>query len=155
MKRRLEDSKSARAFVEKLYVEYAWEAAVESKTDGGVFNEDRPVLARYFDKPLVALILKDRTCGEGICNLDFDPLWDSQDPSGATVDVRATPDSRRVKVVLRYGNDEETLNYKMTTTTNGWRISDIQSDKWSLVSILSRPIDAPPTTTKSVGGKSP
>src|SRR5215475_11814145 len=43
---------------------------------------DKQTLSKYFDKELTALFTKDAECGkreQGVCNLDFDPVYDAQD----------------------------------------------------------------------------
>ena len=43
---------------------------------------DKQTLSKYFDKELTALFIKDAECGkreQGVCNLDFDPVYDAQD----------------------------------------------------------------------------
>jgi hypothetical protein len=43
---------------------------------------DKRTLSKYFDKELTALFIKDDECvkrEQGVCNLDFDPIYDAQD----------------------------------------------------------------------------
>jgi len=43
---------------------------------------DKQTLSKYFDKELTALFIKDDECAkreQGVCNLDFDPVYDAQD----------------------------------------------------------------------------
>jgi hypothetical protein len=107
-------------------------------------DQPRPVLARYFDDRLVQLWLADRACAartHEICNLDFMPMWASQDPAGTSVKILPTADSTRVDVELRSSSSQEsrTLRYTLTRTPAGWRIHDIARGKeWSLVGLLSR-----------------
>ncbi len=90
-----------------------------------------------------ALILQDRACAartHGICRLDFDPLWASQDPDGAHGVKVQSPDSLNVvRVALRYTNGYEVaLGYRMSRTKEGWRIADIDyASGPSLLTILS------------------
>ena len=51
-------------------------------------DQPQAVLARYFDDQLVRLWLADLQCAaraRAICNLDFSPIWNSQDPVGTVV----------------------------------------------------------------------
>ena len=66
------------ATVVRLYKDYAWEAVVEEPNlvREGLLESSPGVLRKYFDGPLVALLLKDRNCGQPMCNLDFMPMWD-------------------------------------------------------------------------------
>jgi hypothetical protein len=126
----------------KVYKDYAWEAIMAGPYDG-LLEQPKSVLEQYFDEKLTSLILKDRACAEkkGICNLDFDPVWDSQDPSASDLEVKKTDKQNIISVTFRYpSNDERTeLKYRVTKTVKGWRISDISGKDWSLVSILSKP----------------
>ena len=43
---------------------------------------DKRTLSKYFDKELTRLFMKDEECQKrekGVCNLDFDPIYDAQD----------------------------------------------------------------------------
>lgn len=133
----------------KLYRDYAWEAIMAGhSSDALLFEQEQGVLEQYFDEKLTSLILKDRACAkkEGICNLDFSPIWASQDPSAADLTITETNEQNIILVKFyRPGNDEKIeLKYHVTKTTKGWKISDIvgrgkNGKSWSLVSILSRP----------------
>ena len=134
------------ATVVRLYKDYAWEAVIDQPNliSEGLLESSPGVLRKYFDGPLVALLLKDRTCGQAICNLDFMPIWDGQDAGGTVASIKATENPEVVTVTLRQpdGSCVE-LIYYLKKTVKGWRISDIKDPKmsWSLVSILSSPID--------------
>lgn len=138
---------SAISVVQQLYADFACEAVVSEPVCGAQYdmvNQPRAVLARYFDDQLVQLWLADRECAtrtREICNLDFAPIWDSQDPSGTSVRILATADSGVVDVeVYRHPTSEKTvLRYTLVQTRAGWRIHDIaHGDAWSLVALLSR-----------------
>jgi hypothetical protein len=130
--------------VVRLYRDFAAEVVVESDdfsfTD--LFGRPRATLARYLDESLIALVIKDRECSrrtQEVCNLDFSPIWDSQDPVGTTVKISATNDPTRVLVELRYFERPEVrrLTYRMVKSTTGWRVADIEySTHESLVSLL-------------------
>ena len=130
--------------VVKLYKDYAWEAVIEvpNPPSEPLLSSPPGVLREYFDEPLVTLLLKDRTCGQGVCNLDFMPMWASQDPAGTVVSIKTTENPTVVTVTLRQpdGGCVE-LTYYLKKTVKGWRISDVRNPKWSLVWILSQPID--------------
>jgi hypothetical protein len=137
------DSNSPEGIVFKLYRDYAWEAIMAGSFSDELLEQPQNVLEQYFDEKLTALILKNRVCEEkkGMCNLDFNPIWDSQDPSAGDLTVEKTDKQNIVSVKFRYpSTDERTeLKYRVTKTAAGWRISDISGKDWSLVSILSRP----------------
>ena len=52
---------------------------------------DKQTLLKYFDKELTALFLKDDECAkreQGVCNLDFDPIYDAQDFEEKTINLQ-------------------------------------------------------------------
>ena len=107
---------------------------------------DKRTLSKYFDKELTALFIKDDECEkreQGVCNLDFDPIYDAQDFDEKTTNLQIAavvdqPDSFKV-TFTNIGT--RTLVYRLTNTPNGWRISDIKySEGPSLKEILSREI---------------
>lgn len=142
---RADTGPSAVQVVAQLYRDFAWEAVVDQPEWRGheLLNQSRTVLARYFDSSLVALIRKDRHCAattREICNLDFAPIWASQDPGASELKAIAGPTPEIVIVSFRYpGNGSRMeLKYQLVKTHAGWRIADIRYDNnSSLVSILS------------------
>ncbi len=107
---------------------------------------DKRTLSKYFDKELTALFIQDDECQkreQGVCNLDFDPIYDAQDFEKETsnlqiVAVVGQPDFFKV-TFTNIGT--RTLVYRLTNTPKGWRISDIKySEGPSLKEILSREI---------------
>jgi len=139
-------SDSARAdvnVVRSLYDEFAGEAVLEDpETQKPLLDQSGVVLMRYFTPELSALILRDRECAartREICNLDFSPIWDSQDPSGATVKMAGEPTLGSVRTTVGYPNGERReLVFQLTKTSVGWRIADIvyAGDRQSLSQIL-------------------
>ena len=132
------------AVVVHLYRDFAWEAVVEEPTSSGpgLLDQPRQVLAQYFDNNLVSLILKDRACTartEGVCNLEFMPIWASQDPGATQLKVLPTIDPSVVSVKFRYPSTNELieLTYRLSKTRSGWRVRDIDySSGPSLLNIL-------------------
>jgi hypothetical protein len=137
------DPNSPESIVFKLYRDYAWEAIMAGSFSDALFEQPKNVLEQYFDEKLTTLILKNRACEEknGMCNLDFDPIWDSQDPSAGDLEVQKTDKQNIISVKFRYPSSDVKieLKYQVTKTAEDWRISDISGRDWSLVSILSRP----------------
>lgn len=137
---------SVRADVEVvrlLYDEFAGEAVLEDPaTQRTLLEQPRIVLLRYFTPKLSMLILRDRECAartREICNLDFSPMWDSQDSIGATVKLASEPALGKVRVTVRYPNGEKkALVFRLTQTSVGWRIADIvyAVDRQTLLQIL-------------------
>ncbi len=132
--------------IRQLYTDFACEAVLN---DPGCDSQhefiDQPpsVLAKYFDDRLVQLWLADRHRAlrtHEVGNLDFSPMWDSQDPSGTFVTISPTKDSTLVQVELRhpYYTEPRYLEYRLAKTNTGWRIHDIsRRGQWSLVALLS------------------
>ena len=107
---------------------------------------DQPTLSKYFDKELTALFIKDDECTKrehGVCNLDFDPIYDAQDFEKETTNLQVAamagqPDLFNV-TFTNLGT--RTLVYRLTNTPSGWRISDIKyAEGPSLKEILSHEI---------------
>ena len=136
------------AAVVKLYRDFAWGAVSDdpelSQLD--LFGRSQAEMARYLDSKLIALVMQDRACSrktQGVCNLDFSPIWDSQDPVGTTVKIKPTPDSNVVAVTLTFRDQDRKseLQYVMTKSTAGWRVRDIRYNSHkSLVEMLSEPV---------------
>jgi len=134
---------SAASAVAKLYQDFAAEAVIESQdfTILDLFSRPKASLARYLDDALVALVLADRECStrkQEVCNLDFAPIWDSQDMVGTTVKITPGKDPSRVQVELRFPPKEvRRLTYVMAKTPAGWRVHDIEyGSHESLVKML-------------------
>lgn len=138
---------SAMTTVIGLYRAYAWEAAFDV-TDARAIPfqlQSRAVLSRYLAPRLVTLILKDRAAAAKTRTagaLDFSPLWDAQDPVGATVQIRQ--DAPATVVVLLndcQGKAPRELTYHLVRTAQGWRIADIAygSGRPSLATLLATP----------------
>jgi hypothetical protein len=107
---------------------------------------DKNTLSKYFDQNLTDLFLKDDECAkreEGICNLDFDPIYDAQDFDKETTNLKiaAVADQHDWFSVTFTNLGTRTLVYKLTNTSEGWRISDIKYPEGpSLREIMSREI---------------
>jgi len=107
---------------------------------------DKRTLSKYFDNELTALFIKDAECEkreQGVCNLDFDPIYDAQDFERTTnLQIAAVADQADLFKVTLTNLGTRTLVYRLTNTPSGWRISDIKySDGPSLKEILSRKIE--------------
>jgi hypothetical protein len=96
---------------------------------------------------LADLLLKDAACqtrSRGICNLDFDLLFDSQDPRVTDLDVTTTSPGR-VSVVYKDPVDEKKtqIDFEIARVGRAWKITDVvykRPDKVSLKQVLSRKI---------------
>lgn len=133
--------------VASLYKAFAWMTLSSSEHLFGkpLVQQEATVLRRYFDAALTASIIEDRRCIEKsaeICNLDFDPIFATQDPGATDFSIHPKSDGV-VAVEFTYPSSRERirLEYRMVQTEGTWRIADIWypglSDS-SLKQILSR-----------------
>lgn len=123
---------SAKEPVVKLYRDYAWVVLIDDPGLQGLSTRSQKELSKYFTPSLASLLEKDRKCVEEtreICSLDFDPIYDSQDPDGAhqlRVEPMNVDHVVRVTFSPRGSSPEITeLKFKMVDTSSGWRIDDI------------------------------
>lgn len=135
--------------VARLYKDFAWQA-VASQTD--LFGKDlshqsKATLEKYFAPTLADLLVKDAACqirSQGICNLDFDPLFDSQDPRVTDLDVSLTLPGK-VAVVYKDPVDGTAMqiDFDVARVAGAWKITDIvyrRPEKVSLRQVLSHKI---------------
>ncbi|MBI4595807.1 MAG: hypothetical protein HY730_05435 [Candidatus Tectomicrobia bacterium] len=115
-----------------LYRDFAWEAIMGHTywKNGSLLNQPREILSLYFSDELVSLILKDRECvreKHELCNLDFNPIFVSQDPAATDLEISPADQSSTVHVQFIYPSNMKRieLDFKVERTTRGWRISDI------------------------------
>lgn len=134
---------AAVATVTQLYHDYAWQAVIEEPPNAGVdlFDQPAPVLRRYFDQSMTDLIVRDRQCRERTheeCQLDYAPIWDSQDPAAMGMKIVATSDPSKVSVDFAYPGERKHRHiiYVLSNTQEGWRIIDIQGSSGSLRKML-------------------
>lgn len=133
--------------VAKLYKDFAWQA-VASQRD--LFGEDlshqgKSTLGKYFAPDLADLLVKDAACqtrSQGICNLDFDLLFDSQDPRVTDLDVSTTSPGK-VAVVYKDPVDGKAtrIDFDVARVAGIWKITDVvynRPEQVSLKRVLSR-----------------
>lgn len=129
------------AVVARLYKDFAWQAMA---TQTGLFgkdlaHQDKSTLNKYFAPALTGLLLEDAACQarqQGICKVDFDLLFDSQDPRVTDLDIAAVGPGRVSVVFKDPVSDEATrLDFEVTKTAGTWRISDIVYKKPGAVSL--------------------
>lgn len=135
--------------VAKLYKDFAWQA-MASQAD--LFGEDlahqrKATLEKYFAPALARLLLEDASCQvkhQGICNLDFDLLFNSQDPRVADLEITmASPG--KVSVSFKDPVDEKQthIDFRVAQVAGAWKITDIiyrQPQELSLKRVLSRKV---------------
>jgi hypothetical protein len=135
--------------VARLYKDYGWEAfASQYELFGdGLTGESKTTLEKYFSPDLAKLLIDDTACEireKGICNLDFEPLFDSQDPRITNLEVtRLSPGKVRVEFKDPTTDDVTRIEFKLVTVGGRWRIADIiyhGHPQESLKKVLSQPI---------------
>jgi hypothetical protein len=135
--------------VAKLYRDYAWQAITTQPDLFGesLAGENRSKLENYFTPELARLLVEDSACQireQGICNLDFDLLFNSQDPRVADLNVETTkPGKVRVEFTDPANHAKTRIDFKLAMVSGKWRIADIlysEHPQQSLKAILSRPV---------------
>ena len=115
--------------VAALYSEHAAESLNEGPQESCPTLLERPgvYLKRFLSPALLALVLEERRRSKPgeLGNLDFAPLWASQDPAGARVSVTPGKQEGEVRVSLRYGGSTLQLEFKMIVHGNQWLVDDI------------------------------
>jgi hypothetical protein len=133
------------AAVTALYRDIAWQAVISKPQNAGpgLLDQGKEQIGKYFDATLTDMIIADKKCtakGQGICGLDFDPLWNSQDPVGASVAITqgAKPDEVLVTLAYASAKNRKPMVFQMVQAGGGWRISDIRfpGEKKTLKAIL-------------------
>jgi hypothetical protein len=138
--------------VSKLYKDYAWqgmEHPIGSKEDDWVriHDESKVVLEKYFDAELAALFLKDQACVKKtheICNLGWDPIFDTQDPAMSNLTINLLENGNvGVQYVYPSNGEKVSMEHVVKRGPKGWRIADIiytRSSGPSLKKILQNPL---------------
>lgn len=130
---------AATKLVAQMYKDFDWESKPNSIGRMTLDSSPRNILSKYYDKPLVDMIIKRRNCHYEMCGLDFSPMWNSMDPEGASVSVKDTVSPHVVIVNVTYFNGVAELTYSLRETPNGWRIKDMTVSGVSLMTILDQP----------------
>lgn len=133
--------------VANLYKDYAWQA-IAGQSDlfgGGLGGQSKASLEKYFASDLAKLLAEDSACQvrtREICNLDFDLLFDSQDPRVTDLEVeKSAPGKVRVQFKDPVTDETTRIEFKLAMVSGKWRITDIiyrKKDEPSLKSILSQ-----------------
>lgn len=130
--------------VSGVYDRYAW-VAVFSKTPSSnavpLALASRAELEKVFAPDLAKAIWSDAQCADKakeVCALDFDILFDSQDPSARDLTVQADPQSSLVSVCFEIsGGSRKCLSFVGVYVKGAPRVADIiYSDKRTLRQIL-------------------
>lgn len=129
------------AVVAALYKAFSWQAISDADRLFGkqLTQQEEAVLRRYFAPELASLLVEDRRCidrsGE-VCNLDFDPIFASQDLGVADLSIASTGRGI-VTVQFTYPSNGEKsrLEYHMLKLGKDWRIDDIRYRGWDNASL--------------------
>lgn len=133
--------------VTRLYKDYAWQAMASQTPLFGedIAHQNKAVLGKYFSPALTDLLLKDSACQlayQGICKLDFDVLFNSQDPRVTDLDVTKTsPGNVTVSFKDPVDGHETRIDYVVVQIAGQWKIADVyywNPDKASLKQLLSQ-----------------
>ncbi len=117
--------------VAQLYKDFGWQAFASQEE---LFGEDlahqrKEVLDHYFSPQLVELIVKDAACQttkRGLCRLDFDILFDAQDPVVTDLDVRLLgPGKVQVQFKNPVDGEVTAIRFVVAQVSDRWRIVDV------------------------------
>jgi hypothetical protein len=117
--------------VERLYRDFAWEAVIDQPVSTPTFLEQPDaVWLRYLSPRLVELLRRERDCAartHEICQLDFDPIWASQDPGATqlTIVEGDAPDVALVTFMHPADGQRIRLTFSLVSGAEGWSIDDI------------------------------
>jgi|GEM_PF-461667 len=141
-------AQDARAPVAALYKAFAWQALSVDKVFGeALVDQPAATLSQYFDPTLTRLLADDAACQrrtQEICHLDFDILFDSQDPQVTDLTIAiATPNTVEVRFKDPVSDAETLITFTVAKQAQGWRISDVSYRKQSnktLRKLLGQPL---------------
>lgn len=116
---------AATEVVARLYKDFGWQAFATNEVFGeGLEHQGKEALMRYFSPELAELLVKDRACQrreQGICRLDFDILFDSQDPVVTDLDVK--PGSAgKVRVSFKNPVNGQTTNIEFVVARSAGKL---------------------------------
>ncbi|WP_210283284.1 hypothetical protein [Massilia sp. Dwa41.01b] len=102
----------------------------EHRNDEPVQKASVAILEKYFRPDLARALVRDRQCAEAskeVCRIDFDVLYDSQDPDyKAPLSIRRTSSSRRVQMCLESTAPERRcISYLGYSSAGRVRVADI------------------------------
>lgn len=117
--------------VARLYKDFAWQAlgSMQNLFGKPVQQQSESILRQYFDPGLAALLVQERNCvirRREVCNMDFDPLFASQDPAATDFTIQGQGIGK-VTVAFTYPSNGEKvkLDFLLKQVGRNWRISDV------------------------------
>lgn|GEM_PF-2208483 len=110
------------ALVQRLYHDFP-----DTAEKAGLMAQRAAVWGRYFDAALVKALSRDQQCAmkEGECNLDMDPIYNSQDPATSHIDYHCAEGGVAVDIHNKGGMETVHARYVFSRQGRAWRISDI------------------------------
>lgn len=112
--------------VKRLYKDFAWEAFLDNDKTGEYLYYQKPrILSRFFTGGLAGLIHNDALCAakHGMCRLDFNMIFPSQDPN--VTDLTIKREGRSTHVHYKSSGQDVDMEFRLKRTKNGKRIDDI------------------------------
>ncbi len=144
--------------VATMYRTFAWEA-LSNDVDlfgNGLTSQPASTLSKYFEPGLAKMIADDAACQrrkQAFCKLDFDILFDSQDPRIVDLSIaERSPSTVEVRFKDPLTAKETLITYTVGRLGSGWRITDVvyvKEGQYSLRALLL----APPKRVMSAASK--
>lgn len=119
--------------VKNMYKSYS---AIGDINDKSILESSQHQLEKYFDSTLSKLLINDINCSKknnAICKLDFDPIYNSQDPEVSSIKIIDNQKSINVLLYekqskstkITYFFDEKTKKIHNIEYENGINLLDI------------------------------
>jgi hypothetical protein len=141
-----EKPKAEAGVVASLYRDFGWQAFASQQNLFGddLAHQKKATLEKYFAPDLAELLVRDAVCqvrSQGICNLDFELLFDSQDPRVTDLDVQTVALGKVAVSFKDPVNDETTkIEFNLAQVAGKWKIADViyrRNGESSLKKVLS------------------
>lgn len=119
------------AVVAKLYKDFAWQTMADQADlfGGDIGHLDRRALEQYFAPALAGLLIQNAICearSQGICNLDFDLLFASQDPNMTDLEITAVAPGKVSVVFMNPIKQKKTkIDFKIKRIGGAPKIADV------------------------------
>lgn len=133
--------------IARLYKDFAWQAIASQPALFGndLAHQSKADLEKYFVPALANLLVRDAACQvktQGICNLDFELLFNSQDPRVTDLAVETlAPGKVAVAFKDPVTDEKTTIRFTLVQSAGKWKIADIiygNKGEPSLKNVLSR-----------------
>jgi hypothetical protein len=141
----------ATGVVYQLYKDFGWTALfapgkeADSLLGAGLLAQPRATLERYFDPALTDMILAEDACVKAspgmLCNLEFDPLFGTEDAAAMDLQIKAVASTAVVQFIEPSSHSRVRIDYVLIKDGQRWKIHDIvymTKNRLSLRSVLGR-----------------